>query len=154
MNCPYCSSSQLIVKNIRATRRNTQTWRRKQCLTCKFIFTTYEIIDLSHLIVAKRSGKSERFSRIKLFSGIYGATIGSKTPNREKLVENLTRKVEREILALKSKKITSEEVSHIVLDILRTSHPTTFLRFLAFTKNMTSEEKIKRELRKYLANKN
>ena len=150
MNCPHCNSTQIIVKNTRSTKGNTQTWRRKQCLDCKLIFTTYEIIDLSHLLVEKKSGKTERFSRSKLYSGVYGATIGSKTPNREKVVDSLTRLAEKEILALKKKKITSQEIADIILRILRKKHTATFLRFLAYHKNITSEEQVKKELKKYL----
>jgi len=89
------------------------------------------------------------FSRIKLYSGIYGATISSKTPNREKVVEKITREVEREILFLKRKKINSQEIADLVLYKLRKSHTATFLRFLAYCKDITNETQMKRELQKY-----
>ena len=106
MECPYCHSLQTEVVNSRPTQKETQIWRRRKCEECNEIFTTHELVDLSNLIVVKKSGKSEIFNHSKLYSGIYGATIGSKTPDREKVVEKITREVEREILFLKRKKMT------------------------------------------------
>lgn len=150
MNCPYCGKEITSVTNSRPTKDNTQIWRRRCCDSCKAIFTTHEIIDLSHLMVIKKSGKSEMFSRFKLFSGIYGATIGSKLPNRELRVEKMTREAEKEILALKEKHIQSQKIADIVLNILRHESPSTFLRFLAYNKNPKTESQILREIKKYL----
>jgi len=149
MECPYCHKILTEVTNSRPTRGKAQIWRRRKCGNCGEVFTTHEIIDLSHLVVIKKSGKSEMFSRIKLYSGIYGATIGSKTPNREKVVEKITGEAEREILFLKKKKIYSWEIADIVLFKLRKVHTATFLRFLAYCKDITNETQMKRELQKY-----
>jgi len=154
MECPYCHSSQTEVINSRPTRKNSQIWRRRKCLACSEIFTTHEMVDLSHLVVVKKSGKPEVFSSIKLYSGIYGATIGSKTPNREIVVEKITREVEREIMFLKKKRITSMEIADIVLKKLKNTQTATFMRFLAYTKDIDSESQMKRELRKYMGDLN
>ncbi len=153
MECPYCHSEQTEVTNSRPTLSSTQVWRRRKCNKCKEIFTTHEVVDLSHLVVVKKSGISEVFSRSKLYSGIYGATIGSKTPDREKVVEKITREVEREILFLKRKRVMSIEVADIILKKLQKTQPATFLRFLAYSKNITSEIQMMRELKKYLFEK-
>lgn len=149
MECPYCHSLLTEVTNSRPTKGDTQIWRRRKCTKCSEIFTTHEIVDLSHLVVVKKSGKSEVFSRVKLYSGIYGATIGSKTPNREKVVEKITREVEREIMFLKRKRVTSLEIADIVLFKLRKLHTATFMRFLAYTKDISNELQMKKELQKY-----
>jgi transcriptional repressor NrdR len=149
MECPYCRNNITEVTNSRPTRGDTQIWRRRKCFHCGEIFTTHEVVDLSHLVVVKKSGKSEVFSSIKLYSGIYGATIGSKTPNREIVVEKITREVEIEIMFLKKKRITSDEIADIVLRKLQKSQTATFMRFLAYTKDISNESQMKRELQKY-----
>lgn len=153
MECPYCHALQTEVTNSRPTLKETQIWRRRKCLNCGEVFTTHEIVDLSHLVVIKKSGRSEVYSHSKLYSGIYGATIGSKTPDREKVVEKITREVERELLFLKRKRIMSMEIADIVLRKLKKSHSATFLRFLAYCKAITNESQMKRELTKYLFDK-
>lgn len=150
MECPYCHKENNEVINSRPTKKNTQTWRRRKCLSCGEIFTTQEIVDLSHLVVIKKSGKPEVFRSIKLFAGIYGATIGSKTPNREIVVEKITHEVEREIMFLKKKRISSGEIADIVLKKLKNAQTATFMRFLAYTKDIDSEAQMKRELKKYI----
>lgn len=149
MECPYCLKPLTFITNSRPTLGKTQIWRRRKCLNCGEVFTTHEIIDLSQLVVIKKSGKTEKFSQAKLYSGIYNAAIGFKGPNREKLVDKITREIEKEILYLKKKKITSQEIANIVLKKLRTSQTGTFLRFLAFYKDITTEEQMKKELSKY-----
>jgi len=100
-------------------------------------------------VVIKKSGDAVRFSRMKLYSGIYGATIGSKVPNREIVVEKLTREVENKIQLLKKKRITSQEIADVVLKVLRKRNASTFMRFLSYHKNLVSEDQMKRALRKY-----
>lgn len=107
------------------------------------------MVDLSHLMVLKKTGKIQKFNKMKLYSGIYGATIGSKTPNREYLVDKITREVEIEILALKRKIINSTEIADIVLSKLKQLHTATFLRFLAYCKDITNEAQMKKEFTKY-----
>ena len=149
MECPYCHNQTVNVENSRPTRHRTQIWRRRHCTNCNSDFTTHEIIDLSHLMVIKKNGRTERFSRMKLYSGIYGSTIGSKTPNREFVVDKITREVEQDLLFLKVKTISTEKISDIVLLKLRKLHTSSFLRFLAYSKNITNESQMKKELSKY-----
>lgn len=150
MECPYCHKQLTSVQNSRPTKTNTQIWRRRYCQNCKEIFTTHEIIDLSHLMVIKKSGITEKFSRIKLYSGIYGATIGSKMPKKEYIVDKITRDVEKELLFLKKKRILSQEIGDIILKNLKGTSPSTFLRFLAYNKNIKSEAEIRKEVLKFL----
>ena len=149
MECPYCHKQLTEVTNSRPTRHNSQIWRRRICLHCQQIFTTHEIVDLSQVVVVKKSGKPEMFSRFKLYSGIHGAML-HKTPNRELISENLTREIEREILFLKRKKISTTEIADIVLKKLRKSHTSTFMRFLAYCKDIKSDVQMQRELQKYM----
>lgn len=150
MECPYCHKPLTAVTNSRSTHGKSAIWRRRKCLNCRQIFTTHEFIDLSHIVVIKKSGKREIFSWIKLYSGIYGASIGFKAHQREKMVYAITRSVEKDILDLKKKSISSEEIANFVLTKLRTAHTATFLRFLAYNKDIKSEAQMKRELAKYI----
>lgn len=149
MFCPYCAHPNTEVTNSRLTKGNSQVWRRRKCTKCTSIFTTHEIIDLSHLLVIKKSGKAQKYSRAKLYSGIYGATISSKVPNREYTVDKITREIEGQLLALKTKEIRSEVITNIILSTLKKNHASTFLRYLAYAKNIQTEAQMKREFKKY-----
>jgi len=152
MECPYCHKPLTVVTNSRSTRGNSQIWRRRECLNCQEIFTTHEMIDLSHLLVVKKSGKTERFNRMKLYSGIFYSSNASQIENREILVDKITREVEKEILTLKQKKLESSQIADIVLKVLRKRHTPTFLRFLTYCKDITNEVQMRKELNKYVLN--
>ncbi len=151
MECPYCHKPLTEVTNSRPTYHNSQIWRRRKCLNCKEEFTTHEIINLSHLIVVKKSGKTERFSRMKLYSGIFYAANASKIPQRELFVDKITREIERDILDLKKKRVSSEIITDLVLKKLRIKSIATFSRFLTYCKNITTEAQMKKEMAKYLS---
>lgn len=153
MNCPYCKKQLTEVINSRPTKHNTQVWRRRKCQNCREIFTTHETIDLSHIHVLKKSGKSEVFSRMKLYSGIFYASQASKIPSRELFIDAITREVEEEILSLKKKRIIGNEIADIVLKILKKKHTPTFLRFLTYCKDIKNEKQMRREISKYVLDK-
>ena len=153
MECPYCRKLTTVVTNSRPTKGKMQVWRRRKCLLCKEIFTTHEVIDLSHLIVLKKSGNSELFSRMKLYSGIFYASQSSKIVKREIFIDAITRDIEKEILSLQKKKITSEEIATIVLRVLKKKHIATFLRYLTNGKDILNGAQLRRELSKYLSEK-
>lgn len=150
MECPFCGSREIFITNSRPTKGNTQVWRRRRCQKCENNFTTHEIIDLSHLVVAKKSGKKEKYSRVKLYSGIYNATVSSRPTERQRLVEGITQKVEQEILLLHKKCVGSAEIGNIVFNTMYRMSPGAFLAYLTYNKNINSQEKLKRELKKYL----
>jgi transcriptional repressor NrdR len=142
MNCPYCNSSQIIVANSRSTRGNTQIWRRRKCLSCHKLFTTYENIDLSYLVVIKKSGKRERYNRAKLFSSIYHAAVFEKNVDRGEsgsLTEEITKEVEKEILLLKKKKIKSSEIFEITLKNLKKENFNIYLRYVSYFQKVSKQ---------------
>lgn len=150
MECPFCGSTQVMVTNSRPTISNSQVWRRRKCSKCKGLFTTHEIIDLSHLVVVKSSGKKEKYSRVKIYSGIYSSMFATSPSQRQKLAEKITGRVEKEILLLKNKEISSKRIAEIVLSILKKMSPGAFLAFLTYYKGIASQAQMKRELKKYL----
>lgn len=149
MICPYCHSNQTFVVNSRSTNNEMQIWRRRLCNNCQKRFTTHEAIDLSHLSVSKGDGHHEKFSRIKLYSGIFWATHGVKIIDRQKVVDRITNDIEKEILLLKKKVVTSEEIAQIVLNHLYKSNTSIFLRFLSYRTQIRTKGEMQRELKKY-----
>jgi transcriptional repressor NrdR len=135
MRCPFCGSTQVAVVNSRPNSTGIQIWRRRKCLKCENVFTTYEKLNLTYLIVIKKSGRRQRYERSKLYSSIYHSSIDKKNVDRgdeSKLAEEITSKVEQTILKLKRKRIKSTEITKIVLGELRKKAPDSFLRFLAY----------------------
>jgi transcriptional repressor NrdR len=149
MNCPYCRKQVTAVTNSRATKEDSQIWRRRKCLNCNQIFTTHEVVDLLHIVVVKKSGETVMFSRMKLFSGILYASMASEIRNREIHIDSITRLIENEILHLKKKKVTTHEIADITLKHLKKKQTATFMRFLIDCKEINNQNQMKREMEKY-----
>ncbi|MEJ2347889.1 MAG: hypothetical protein P8Y17_01655 [Patescibacteria group bacterium] len=99
MHCPFCGSSQIMVTNSRPTKGDSQIWRRRKCLDCQENFTTYERMNLSHLIVVKKSGKKEKFQRAKLYASIYHSMIDRKNFDKgeaSQFAEKITEQIEQD----------------------------------------------------------
>ncbi|MBL7036707.1 transcriptional repressor NrdR [Candidatus Microgenomates bacterium] len=150
MNCPYCESSQVMVVNSRKTSMGSQVWRRRRCNKCKLLFTTHENVNLTHLVVIKKDGIKERYSRSKLYSGVYSAAVSSRPRERRELVDKIVREAEKRILLLNRKEITSEEIGDMVLHSLKKLSPGVFLGYLTYHKNIEKTSQIKKEIKKYL----
>ncbi len=150
MECPFCHKAHLIVINSRSSKGKSQIWRRRKCLSCKEVFTTHELIDLSHIVVEKKSGSAEMFSRTKLYSGIFYASQQSKIPKREMVIDAITQGIEKDIFNLKKKRLTSGELIDIVLIHLKKRHIPTFLRYLTYGKKIETEAQLRRELGTYI----
>jgi len=70
MRCPFCGYSESKVIDTRPTDEGERIRRRRECLKCEKRFTTYEVIETTPLMVIKRDGSREVFSRDKLLSGM------------------------------------------------------------------------------------
>jgi transcriptional repressor NrdR len=151
MDCPFCGSSQVMVINSRPNSAKTKIWRRRKCMECKNSFTTYEKINLSYLVVIKKSGKKQMYDRAKLYASIYHSCLDKKGIDRGSVSdfsEKTTDLVEKKIFSLKKKQIETVEILKIVLKVLRQKSLDTFLRYLAYRKGEDRKGLVK-EIRKF-----
>jgi transcriptional repressor NrdR len=77
MICIYCFHMKTRVTNSRTHKKQPQTWRRRQCVNCKGIFTSYERPDSSDLIINSK-GKKSSFNIGKLILSIARASQHNK----------------------------------------------------------------------------
>lgn len=148
MLCPYCREEGNEVVNSRPTFHNSSVWRRRRCSVCHKVFTTYERCDLSFITILKKNGRKQRYSRAKLFSSIYRATIS--IPNKEATVELYTDSIEQIILNKKLKTLTSLEVGEIVLNYLKDVNTISFIRFLAYNSKPKNINDVAKSISKYI----
>jgi transcriptional repressor NrdR len=147
MKCPYCRADTTEVYNSRATKFGAQIWRRRRCQSCHEAFTTYEAPDLGFIKVVKKSGRRQDYSRSKLFSGIYGAFL--HVPANKTTVDAVTDTVEAKVLDIKQSEVSTQEIARIVLSTLKHFNTASFVRYLAYQTDFTSNAQLKKELKKY-----
>jgi transcriptional repressor NrdR len=147
MKCPFCRSSQTEVYNTRATKFATQIWRRRRCLNCHEGFTTYEAADLGFLKVGAQNGSQGPYSRARLYSGIAAAFEPAEYASAT--IDAVTDTVESKLLDLKTRTISPEQISAIILTTLKHFDTSAFLRYLASHADLRSKSELKRQLKNY-----
>lgn len=70
MRCPYCEKDEDKVIDSRVNTRGTSVRRRRECLGCGRRFTSFERIEEKPLMILKKDGNIELFSRDKLKRGM------------------------------------------------------------------------------------
>jgi transcriptional repressor NrdR len=138
MQCPNCDSTNIKVLESRTSDGGKSIRRRRQCLDCKYRFTTYERIELIPINVIKNNGSKEYYDRSKILRGINRAC--EKTGITEETIESLVAQVEKELEQIKKKEITSQEIGKLVLSCLRPVSEVAYIRFASVYENFSGIE--------------
>ena len=133
MHCPFCQNPDTKVVDTRISEDGHAIRRRRECPKCGKRFTTMET---SSLLVLKRSGNAEPFSRDKVISGVRKACQGR--PIREEDLKQLGQKVEEDLRSRGLAQIDSEEVGRAILKPLRDLDEVAYLRFASVYQNFNS----------------
>lgn len=134
MRCPYCKDQQDKVIDSRATEGGAVIRRRRQCLVCDRRYTTYERIETStKLLVAKRDGTREPYSREKLQAGLQRACW--KRPLGSEVIDALVDEVEEEVFRRFDREVQSAYLGHAVSLRLRKLDKVAYLRYASLYHN-------------------
>jgi transcriptional repressor NrdR len=115
--------------------------RRRQCASCERRFTTLEQMQL---VVLKRSGVIEPFSRDKVITGVAKACKGR--PVSEADLARLGQQVEEGLRACGQAEIPADEVGLAILGPLRELDSVAYLRFASVYKNFDSVDDFASEI--------
>jgi transcriptional repressor NrdR len=127
MRCPKCDCQDDKVIDSRASREGATIRRRRQCITCGFRFTTYEEVEQAGLLVLKRDGRREEFSKEKLLSGLKKAC--QKRPIGSKVIEDLVEGMVNEITDKYEREVPAEVIGQLVMEGLRAIDDVAYVRF-------------------------
>lgn len=144
MNCPFCNNTETKVVDSRETNDGKITRRRRECLKCNARFSTYEEIEILHLIVVKKDGSKEEYDKKKIEDGIRRALV--KRPISEEKISRLMGDIEYEIRSSEKPEISTKEIGRIVLKKLKELDEVAYVRFASVYKLFGSVESFKKEL--------
>lgn len=143
MHCPYCRHTDSRVLDSRVAEDGTSIRRRRECRACAKRFTTLEQMQL---VVVKRSGVVEPFSREKVVSGVRKACKGR--PVSEADLAKLGQRVEETLRASGQAEIPADEVGVAILGPLRELDPVAYLRFASVYQHYSSVDDFEAEIRR------
>jgi transcriptional repressor NrdR len=127
MRCTKCGWQEDKVIDSRASKEGSTIRRRRECLACGYRFTTYEQIEHEGIMVVKRDGRAEEFSRDKLLVGIRKAC--QKRPVSAKTIEELAGRIMDEVTEKFDREVPSLALGERVMEGLREVDHVAYVRF-------------------------
>ncbi|MFQ5879167.1 MAG: ATP cone domain-containing protein, partial [Dehalococcoidia bacterium] len=114
MRCPYCDHDDSRVTDSRTAPEGIR--RRRECLACGRRFSTLERVQVGELLVAKKDGRREPFSREKVLIGVRKAC--QKRPIAAAVMEALADAVETAAAALGRAEVPTSFIGELVMERL------------------------------------
>jgi transcriptional repressor NrdR len=148
VKCPSCGHSDDKVIDSRSAKDGRAIRRRRECMKCGSRFTTYEYVEAESLLVAKRDGRREPFSRQKLFAGVSKAC--GKRPIAAEAVENLVDVVTADIQRNAQSEITSMRIGEKVMEELARLDEVAYVRFASVYRRFKDITQFMEELKTLL----
>jgi transcriptional repressor NrdR len=127
MRCPKCDHLEDRVIDSRSTKEGRAIRRRRECIGCGHRFTTYEYVENASLIVVKKDGKREAFSREKVIAGISRAC--EKRPVSLNQIEEIVDRIELEIQRQAPGEVESKRIGELVMEELQNLDEVAYVRF-------------------------
>ncbi|MDA8961985.1 transcriptional regulator NrdR [Congregibacter sp.] len=127
MHCPFCSDDDTKVIDSRLVTDGAQVRRRRECLSCKERFTTYEAAELVMPRVIKQNGSREPFNEDKLRAGFLRAL--EKRPVSVELIEAEISHIKQKLRATGEREVNSRVLGELVMDSLKELDKVAYVRF-------------------------
>jgi transcriptional repressor NrdR len=151
MRCPSCGHEEDRVVDSRSTKENSAVRRRRECLKCGQRFTTYEYIEHTPVMVVKKDGRREHYSREKIMNGLLRAC--EKRPVSREALEKLVDEVEEAIGSRVRDEIPTSEIGNEVMKLLVSLDQVAYVRFASVYREFKDVTQFLDELRKLLEKK-
>jgi transcriptional repressor NrdR len=127
MKCPSCHFNGTRVLDSRPIEEGRSIRRRRECEQCHYRFTTFEKVEETPLIVVKKDGAREEFSKDKLLRGLIKAC--EKRPVTLKQLEDTIFDIEKELRSQGVAEVKSEVVGEMVMERLAQIDEVAYVRF-------------------------
>ena len=127
MKCPFCDHNGTRVLDSRPANDNKSIRRRRECEKCSRRFTTFETVEETPLIVVKKDGRREEFSRDKILRGLLRAC--EKRPVPMDRLEVIVSEVEREVRKTAQAEVESRLIGELVMEKLYHVDDVAYVRF-------------------------
>lgn len=144
MKCHQCQSTDNKVIESRDVAEGEAIRRRRQCLTCGYRFTTYERVERPSLLVIKRDGTRQLFSRDKLLAGLHQACEKTSVTNLQ--LENFVAGIERELYGRGEPEVSSTDIGELVMAGLPKLSEVAYVRFASVYRKFRDITGFEREL--------
>src|SRR4051812_27787437 len=144
MKCPFCDHSGTKVLDSRSANENKSIRRRRECEKCARRFTTFEMVEETPLIVIKKDGSREEFSREKMLRGLIRAC--EKRPVSVEQLDMIVSEVEKQVRNTAHAEVDSRDIGEIVMEQLYPVDEVAYIRFASVYRQFKDINMFMREL--------
>jgi len=127
MKCPFCGEIDNKVIDSRLSKDGHAVRRRRECIICTRRFTTYEHIEEVTVMIIKKDGRREVFSREKVRSGIKKAC--EKRNISVHVIDQFLDELERDLRETGEKEIPSHDLGGKIMMKLHELDDVAYVRF-------------------------
>ncbi|OEF98104.1 transcriptional regulator NrdR [Vulcanibacillus modesticaldus] len=127
MRCPYCNYNGTRVLDSRPIKDGKSIRRRRECDSCNRRFNTYEEVEETPILVIKKDGSREEFSKEKILRGVIRAC--EKRPVPLDTLESMVSEIERELRNQLKSEVDSQTIGEMVMERLYHIDEISYVRF-------------------------
>ena len=127
MKCPFCGEIDNKVIDSRLSKDGNVIRRRRECILCSRRFTTYEHIEDIPVMIVKKDGRREVFSREKVRSGLQKAC--QKRDISVNVIDEFLDELERDLRETGEKEIPSHKIGEKIMTKLHDIDDVAYVRF-------------------------
>jgi transcriptional repressor NrdR len=149
MKCPFCDNLEDKVLESREVDDANTIRRRRECLSCRGRFTSYERIEERPLMVQKRDGRREQFSRDKVIKGILHAC--EKRPVSIDAIETIVDEIEKELHREAGREVQSSKIGELVMEKLHAADKVAYIRFASVYRKFEHVSEFLKEVKELTA---
>ena len=142
MHCPYCECENTKVVDSRESGASIR--RRRECALCGRRFTTYEQVQMKAMMVVKRDGRREEFSRGKLWSSLTKAC--AKRPLAIARIDRMIDDIETNLSEQGKAEFDSRAIGEMVMSRLSDLDQVAYIRFASVYLDFSDVESFKTEI--------
>jgi transcriptional repressor NrdR len=144
MRCPFCGFLESKVIDSRESKKGISIRRRRECLSCKRRFTTYEKIEEIPYMVVKKDRTRQPFDSQKLLKGMMKAC--EKRPIQISQLEEIVEEIESLLQERPDREIAVAEIGEHVMDRLNDLDKVAYVRFASVYREFGDVAEFRREL--------
>ena len=142
MRCPYCECTNTKVVDSRESGASIR--RRRECALCGRRFTTYERVQTKSMMVVKRDGRREEFSRDKLWASLTKAC--AKRPLAVGSIDRMIDDIEANLSEQGKAEFSSQSIGGMVMSRLSDLDQVAYIRFASVYLDFSDVQSFKTEI--------
>ena len=146
MRCPKCGCQDDKEIDSRASREGAAIRRRRECISCRHRFTTYEEVERGRLMVLKRDDRREEFSREKLMSGLQKAC--QKRPVSQEAIDSLVQQIVDDLSNTYEREVPCNAIGERIMAGLRALDPVAYVRYASVYRRFEEATDFVQEVKK------